>query len=78
MKRTTNIERRLAAIRKNIVAENVSMDEIAELQNELVEHIDPSDMLLLEWAGVPEKATYYTDSERWSTRNGEVINHEAN
>ncbi len=24
------------------------------------------------------KATYYTDSERWSTKNGKVINHEAN
>ena len=57
MKRTTNIERRLAAIRKSIVAENVSINEIAELQNELVEHIDPSDVLLLEWAGVPETTT---------------------
>ena len=53
----TNIERRLAAIRKNIVAEEVSMNEIAELQNDLVEYIDPSDMLLLEWAGVPEATT---------------------
>ena len=54
MKTKRLIEARLAAIRKSIEAENVSMDEIAELQNELVEHIDPSDVLLLEWAGVPE------------------------
>ncbi len=53
----TNIERRLAAIRKNIVAEEVSMNEIAELQNDLAEYIDPSDILLLEWAGVPEATT---------------------
>ena len=43
----------LAAIRVSIEAESVSWGEIIELQS-LTEHIDPSDVLLLEWAGVPE------------------------
>ena len=47
---------RLAEIRKSIVAENVSWGEIIELQG-LADDIDPSDMLLLEWAGVPESDT---------------------
>lgn len=44
---------RLADIRESIVAENVSYGELAELQS-LQSHIDRSDILLLEWAGVPE------------------------
>lgn len=44
---------RLAAIRKSITAESVSMGELAELQG-LVPYIDPFDVQLLEWAGVPE------------------------
>ena len=44
---------RLAEIRECIVAEYVSYGELAELAD-LAEHIDPSDVLLLEWAGVPE------------------------
>lgn len=46
-------EARLREIRVEIVAERVSWGEIAELQG-LTEYIDPSDVLLLEWAGVPE------------------------
>jgi hypothetical protein len=45
--------KRLEEIRKSIEAENISYGEIAELQN-LVEYIDKSDVVLLEWAGVPE------------------------
>lgn len=43
----------LEYLRGEIEAERISMGEIHELQN-LAEHIDPSDVLLLEWAGVPE------------------------
>ena len=46
-------EERLAEIRESIVAENVSWGELIELQS-LTEHIDPGDVLLLEWAGVDE------------------------
>ena len=46
-------EDRLAAIRKSIEAENISWGELIELQG-LTEHIDSGDVLLLEWAGVPE------------------------
>ena len=45
---------RLAYLRREIQAERISYGELAELQS-LVPYIDPSDVLLLEWAGVPEK-----------------------
>jgi len=44
---------RLADLRAAIEAENISYGEIAELQS-LAQYIDPSDVQLLEWAGVPE------------------------
>lgn len=44
---------RLEYLRGEIHAERISYGEIAELQS-LAEHIDPSDVELLEWAGVPE------------------------
>jgi hypothetical protein len=44
---------RLEYLRSQIQAESISYGEIAELQG-LAEHIDPSDVELLEWAGVPE------------------------
>ena len=47
------IKQRLEYLRGQIVAENISYGEIAELQS-LVDHIDPSDTQLLEWAGVAE------------------------
>lgn len=46
-------EARLAYLRGEIEAERISYGEIAELQS-LAEYIDPDDVLLLEWAGVPE------------------------
>ena len=49
----TVIQERLDYLRAEIEAERISYEEIAELQS-LAEHIDPSDTLLLEWAGVPE------------------------
>jgi len=46
--------KRLEYLRGEIIAERISYGEIVELQS-LAEHIDPSDVLLLEWAGVPEQ-----------------------
>ena len=48
------IKRRLEYLRKEIEAERISTGEISELQS-LAKYIDPSDVLLLEWAGVKEK-----------------------
>lgn len=50
-----NIKHRLKYLRREILAERISYGEIAELQS-LKEHIDPADVLLLEWAGVEEAA----------------------
>jgi hypothetical protein len=48
------IKKRLEYLRKEIEAERISYLEIAELQC-LAEFIDKDDVVLLEWAGVPEK-----------------------
>jgi len=48
------IKKRLEYLRKEIKAECISYGEIAELQS-LAKHIDKGDVLLLEWAGVPEE-----------------------
>ena len=50
---SNKIKQRLAYLRKEIEAERISYGEIAELQD-LADHIDSSDTLLLEWAGIPE------------------------
>lgn len=47
------IKQRLEYLRGEINAERISYGEIAELTG-LVEHIEPGDVQLLEWAGVPE------------------------
>jgi hypothetical protein len=44
---------RLEYLRGEIRAERISWGELAELQG-LAEHIEPDDVELLEWAGVPE------------------------
>jgi hypothetical protein len=44
---------RLEYLRSQIRAESISMGEIAELQS-LADQIEPGDVELLEWAGVPE------------------------
>ncbi|MBP9771428.1 MAG: hypothetical protein KBD16_00675 [Candidatus Pacebacteria bacterium] len=49
----TNEQKRLEYLRAEIEAERISTGEIAELQS-LIPYIDPSDTVLLEWAGVPE------------------------
>ena len=50
---TKEIKKRLDYLRQEIEAERISYEEIAELQS-LVSHIPQDDVLLLEWAGVPE------------------------
>lgn len=49
----TCVKNRLHYLRTEIENERISYEEIAELQS-LTPHIDPSDTLLMEWAGVPE------------------------
>jgi hypothetical protein len=53
MKTSKEIENRLEYLRGEIVAERISYGEIAELQS-LIKYIPSDDVLLLEWAGVPE------------------------
>jgi len=48
---------RLDYLREQIRNENISYGEIAELQD-LAGTIDPSDVELLQWAGIPEQAEY--------------------
>lgn len=47
------IKKRLEYLRGEIEAERISYSEIAELQN-LKDFIDKDDVLLREWAGIPE------------------------
>lgn len=48
-----DIEMRLEYLRTQIEAESISWGEILELQS-LADRIDPNDVVLLQWAGVPE------------------------
>lgn len=52
---TEGVAARLEYLRGEIEAERISQGEIAELTS-LAEHIDPDDVVLLQWAGVPEFA----------------------
>jgi hypothetical protein len=54
---TNQIKERLEYLRTQIEKECISYAEIAELQG-LAEHIDKSDVLLLELAGVEEELSY--------------------
>jgi len=49
---TPIIKHRLDYFRSIIIAERISQGEIIELQG-LAEYIEPGDVLLLQWAGVP-------------------------
>jgi len=53
VEKSKEIKKRLEYIRKELRAERISYGELAELQS-LAKHIDPSDVELLEAAGVPE------------------------
>lgn len=46
-------KKRLEELRNEILAERISYSELVELES-LQEHIEPDDVLLLQWAGVPE------------------------
>ncbi len=48
-----SIRDRLEYLRGEIEAERISYGELCELR-ELAQYIDPGDVTLLEWAGVPE------------------------
>ena len=51
--RTAETAERLEYLRGEIRAEQISYEELSELQG-LAEFIEPGDVELLEWAGVPE------------------------
>jgi hypothetical protein len=68
---TTATDTRLEYLRGQIRAESISYGEIAELQG-LAEHIDPSDVELLQWAGVPE---YPDDDAGGITPEGIALGH---
>jgi len=48
-----HVRERLAYLHVVIEEERISWGELAELQD-LAPHIDPGDVLLREWAGLPE------------------------
>jgi hypothetical protein len=50
---TDSIASRLEYLREQIHNESISYLELAELQG-LADQIDPGDIELLEWAGIPE------------------------
>ena len=68
---TKRIKERLEELRIEIQNERISQGEIIELQS-LVEHIDSSDIELLQWAGVEEFPIEYTLGD--DTINGISIN----
>lgn len=51
---TPTVHERLEYLRGEIRAERISWGELAELQDH-AGHIEPDDVELLEWAGVPER-----------------------
>jgi len=59
---SVTVKERLEYLRGEIEAERISYREISELQD-LAEHIDPDDVQLLEWAGVPEEEIAYSERE---------------
>jgi len=71
--KTKRIKERLEELRIEIQNERISIGEIIELQS-LVEHIDKSDVELLQWAGVDEfeEDIEYTLGD--DTINGIAIN----
>jgi len=53
MEATAEIKKKLEELRTEILEERISYGEIAELES-LAEYIEEGDVLLLQWAGVPE------------------------
>ena len=60
-----NIQERLEYLRGEIRNESISYGEIAELQS-MKEYIDPNDVELLQWAGVPE----FEDDDNYAKGGG--------
>lgn len=54
IKSISNEKKRLEYLREQIQNECISYSEIAELQS-LAEYIEAGDVVIEEWAGVPEK-----------------------
>jgi len=50
---TDKYQARLEELRTEIRAGNISYGEVAELQS-LADHIQPGDVELAQWAGIPE------------------------
>ena len=80
--KTKRIKERLEELRIEIQNERISIGEIIELQS-LVEHIDKSDVELLQWAGVDEfengEIEYtlgYHNINRYNTINDIAISEE--
>lgn len=71
---TPQAKERLEEIRASIENENASYEEIAELSS-LIDYIDSDDVLLLEWAGVPEDETDDQEKSTWEMKivaNGQL------
>ena len=51
---TKEAKKRLEELRSAIEAENISYSELAELQD-LSDYIEAGDVVLAEWAGIPEQ-----------------------
>ena len=64
---------RLEYLRSQIRGECISYSELAELQS-LAGHIDPSDVELLEWAGVPEFDTRQRTDGRYEVADTRPAN----
>lgn len=70
---TPEAAERLEYLRGEIDAERISYSEIAELQD-LAEHIDPGDVQLREWAGLPEDLRTLADAAvSWADELEEYI-----
>lgn len=67
------IKERLEYLRGELRAERISYGELVELQG-LAEHIEPGDVELLEWAGVPEeKIDNPLDPEFWWSNHERMV-----
>lgn len=73
-----DIKKRLEYLRGEIKAERISTGEIAELQS-LAPYIEPGDVELLEWAGVPEfeedkvKYIYHVETQNLNAKQHEAL-----
>ena len=64
----TNVKERLEYLREQINNECISEGELVELQS-LADYIEPGDVQLLEWAGVPEFPEDEENKEASSKKN---------